>query len=131
MTRNVAAAALLLSLCTTAAPAMTDSLPPRVGPCTDTTIQEVTTRLVDAATNHPILDSGSAVTFASGGYQVSYDTVAAITQSRPGDKVTMCLVKIPEHCPPGDDRGRVYKTTNLRTRQSWTLPDSEHSCGGA
>jgi hypothetical protein len=25
----------------------------------------------------------------------------------------------------------VYKTTNLRTRRSWSLPDAEHMCGGA
>jgi hypothetical protein len=45
--------------------------------------------------------------------------------------VRICLVSLPQNCPPGDTRGRIYKTTNLRTRQSWTLPDSEHSCGGA
>ena len=31
----------------------------------------------------------------------------------------------------GSAGGKVYRTTNLRTRQSWTLPDSEHGCGGA
>ena len=51
--------------------------------------------------------------------------------SRPGDVVRVCLVSIPRPCPPGDKRGRVYKTTNLRTHGEWTLPDSEHSCGGA
>ncbi len=51
--------------------------------------------------------------------------------SRKGDKVYVCLMSILANCPPGDDRGRVYTTTNLRTMESWTLPDSEHSCGGA
>jgi hypothetical protein len=41
------------------------------------------------------------------------------------------LVSIPRHCPKGDNRGRVYRTTNLRTHKSWKLPDSEHMCGGA
>jgi hypothetical protein len=41
------------------------------------------------------------------------------------------LAADPLPCPPGDDRGRVYKTTNLRTRETWTLPDSQYSCGGA
>ncbi len=50
---------------------------------------------------------------------------------RAGDPVEMCLVSIPRDCPVGDDRGREYRTTNLRTRKSWRLPDSEHSCGGA
>ena len=31
----------------------------------------------------------------------------------------------------GDNRGKIYTTTNLRTLDSWTLTDSEHSCGGA
>jgi hypothetical protein len=25
----------------------------------------------------------------------------------------------------------MYTTTNLRTLDSWTLPDSQHMCGGA
>jgi hypothetical protein len=75
--------------------------------------------------------SGSAARFANGGGQMSYKEVAPITRSRAGDAVKICLVSIPRGCPPGDDRGRVYRTTNLRTRQSWTLPDSQHSCGGA
>ena len=43
----------------------------------------------------------------------------------------MCLIQIPYPCPPGDNRGRLYKTTNLRTHRSWTLRDAEHMCGGA
>ena len=38
---------------------------------------------------------------------------------------------VPENCPPGDDRGKIYKATNLRTNESWEAPDSQHSCGGA
>jgi hypothetical protein len=36
---------------------------------------------------------------------------------------------IPKDCPPGDDRGREYTTTNLRTDEAWTLPDSQQMCG--
>ena len=115
----------------TAGLAAADPLPTQVGQCTNTAIKDVTTRLQDGATNRPIPGSGSAVDFANGGYQVSYDTIAAIDQSRPGDPVTMCLVSIPKGCPPGDKRGITYKTTNLRTHGVWTLPDSEHMCGGA
>jgi hypothetical protein len=75
--------------------------------------------------------SGSSVIFVNGGSQVSYEQETAVDASRPGDPVKMCLVSIPRHCPPGDDRGREYKTTNLRTHKSWRLPDSEHMCGGA
>ena len=111
--------------------ALADPLPTQIGQCTSTTIKEVTTQLQDGATNKPIPGSGSAVEFANGGYQVSYDTIAVITQSRSGDPVTMCLVSIPQGCPPGDKHGLTYKTTNLRTHGAWTLPDSEHMCGGA
>ena len=111
--------------------AAADPLPTQVGQCTGTTIKDVTTRLQDGVTNQPVPGSGSAVDFVNGGYQVSYDTIAAVSQSRAGDKVTMCLVSVPQGYPPGDDRGRTYKTTNLRSHGSWTLPDSEHMCGGA
>lgn len=40
-------------------------------------------------------------------------------------------MSLPQHCPPGDNRGKIYTTTNMRTVKSWTLPDSEHRCGGA
>lgn len=107
------------------APTVQSSLPNQVGVCVSTTVRSVGTRL----DNTP--GSGSAVTFTNGGYQVSYDTVAAVENSRAGDQITMCLVSIPKDCPPGDDRGREYKATNLRTGESWILPDSEHGCGGA
>jgi len=111
--------------------AVADPLPTTIGQCTNTTIKDVTSRLEDSTTHQWIPGSGSAVDFANGGYQVSYDTVAAIIKSRPGDPVKMCLVSIPRGCPPGDNRGRMYKTTNLRTHGVWTLPDAEHRCGGA
>jgi hypothetical protein len=101
------------------------NLPRRVGECVETRVKEVANRLE----NTP--GSGSAVAFVNGGSQVSYDQVPQVDASRPGDAVTMCLVSIPRGCPPGDQRGRRYRTTNKRTGQSWTLPDAEHMCGGA
>jgi hypothetical protein len=105
--------------------------PKRVGQCSFTKVRNVETRLVYGDTNKPVLGSGSAINFTNCGYQVSYQQVKAVDSSRSGDRVKMCLVSIPKGCPPGDDRGRVYRSTNLRTRHSWTLPDSEHICGGA
>jgi hypothetical protein len=105
-------------------------LPIRVGQCVDTYVAKVMTRLADG-TNTPVAGSGSAISFVNGGYQVSYEQEPAVDSSRPGDPVRMCLVSIPRNCPPGDDRGREYKTTNLRTHKTWSLPDSEHMCGGA
>ena len=123
---------LVLAITFALAPlALAGGLPVRIGQCATTTVKKVETRLADGATNQPMPGSGSAIELENGGYQVSYDQVPAVDRSRPGDPVRMCLVSIPRHCPPGDDRGRVFKTTNLRTRGSWSLPDSEHECGGA
>jgi len=105
-------------------------LPGRVGACTITTIRSVSSRLEDGA-GKAVPGSGSAVTLANGVYGVSYDRVSAVDQSRRGDRALTCLVRLPTNCPPHDKRGRWYTTTNLRTLTSWTLPDSEHMCGGA
>jgi hypothetical protein len=129
MSKFTALVALVALIATAAAAHPRGNLPQRVGLCVETRIKSVETRLVDGAT--PIPGSGSAVSFVNGGYQVSYETVPAIEHSRPGDPVRMCLIAIPHPCPRGDDRGRLYKTTNLRTYRSWVLRDSEHMCGGA
>jgi hypothetical protein len=100
------------------------------GTCSFTRIKQVTNRLEDGA-GHPVPDSGSAVILENGVYGVSYDTVPEVQHSRRGDRVLTCLVKLPTNCPRGDDRGKLYTTTNLRTEESWTLPDAEHMCGGA
>jgi hypothetical protein len=106
-------------------------VPHRVGQCVTTTIRTVSQRLEDGVTHRVMRGSGSAVDFANGLYQVSYDQVGAVNRSRRGDPARVCLAALPTDCPAGDDRGKVYRTTNLRTRQSWSLPDSEHGCGGA
>jgi hypothetical protein len=107
------------------------ALPTRIGQCVMTRVGAVETRLEDSGTGKEIAGSGSAVSFENGGYQVSYDTIPALEASRRGDRVRMCLVSIPRRCPPHDARGRVYRSTDLRTGRSWTLSDSEHPCGGA
>jgi hypothetical protein len=99
--------------------------------CVKTTITRLEHRLENGMNGPFVPGSGSAVRFANGLYQVSYDELEAVQRSRTGDPVFMCLVRIPRDCPPGDDRGRVYTTTNLRTLGSWTMSDSEHRCGGA
>ena len=101
-----------------------DPLPTEIGACSETTIADIGYRLGDP-------DSGSAISYANGGVQVSYDTIPEIHRSRVGDAVRLCLVSVPEDCPPDDDRGKVYSATNLRTGESWEAPDSQHSCGGA
>jgi hypothetical protein len=116
---------LVLLFVAAAVQGLAEDLPQHVGDCANTAIKSIGTRLEGTP------GSGSAVEFENGGHQVSYETVPAIEHSRPGDPVRMCLVSIPQHCPKGDARGRVYRTTNTRTHESWKLPDAEHSCGGA
>ena len=99
--------------------------PRKVGQCVRTEISELGSRLEGAP------DSGSAVAYANGVTGVSYDVITALRRSRVGDPVTLCLVSVPRNCPPGDDRGKVYSATNSRTKERWSLPDSQHSCGGA
>ena len=101
-----------------------DPLPTEIGACSETAIADIGYRLGDP-------DSGSAISYANGGVQVSYDTIPEIHRSRIGDAVRLCLISVPEDCPPDDDRGKVYSATNLRTGESWEAPDSQHSCGGA
>ena len=107
-------------------------LPRLVGECMTTTVVAVMPRLdFGRAPRLEDFDSGTTITFTNGGGQVSYDREGALLASRTGDPVRMCLTFVPRDCPPNDDRGRVYSSTNLRTQQSWSLPDSQHQCGGA
>lgn len=111
-------------------------LPQRLGECRRSSVKEVLYRLSSTDANGvliPIPGSGSAITFTNGGYQVSYDTVPAIHRSREGDVVQLCLSFIPDcrQAAKDDRRGRRYTTRNLRTGEFWTLPDSQHACGGA
>jgi hypothetical protein len=101
------------------------------GACVGTKIAKLEHRLQNGENGPMVPGSGSAVAFANGGYQVSYEEVDAVHHARNGDRVLMCLISIPHSCPPGDSRGRWYTTTDLRTMESWTMMDSEHSCGGA
>ena len=99
--------------------------PANVGDCVDTTVTEVGPRL------EGVPGSGSGIRYANGMTQVSYDEVPGIDHSQVDDAVHVCLLSVPDNCPPGDDRGRVYSGVNARTHESWSAPDSQHQCGGA
>ena len=101
------------------------TMPTRPGVCSLTAVKEVTSRL------EGMPDSGSAIEESNGGYQVSYQVEPGITTARAGDPVLLCLVSLPQDCPPGDDRGKDYAGADLRTLKGWNLGDSEHMCGGA
>lgn len=109
------------------------TMPKGVGECSQTKIKQIGTRFGERLVKPKSIDmdSGTSVVLSNGVYGVSYSYVEAVAHSRVGDKVLTCLVSLPKNCPRGDDRGKSYTTTNLRTRESWTLPDAQHMCGGA
>jgi hypothetical protein len=108
------------------------NLPNKVGECADTTITSITDRYgEDLATRAKRgTDPGTIVRFSNSGVQVSMRRENGIVRSQVFDKVNMCLVDIPKECP-NDLRGRVYKTTNLRTKETWSLANDIKNCGGA
>lgn len=108
-----------------------ENLPKKVGQCVETTITAITDRFGKGVMDSPNDSSGTVVKFANGGGQISYDKETAIIRSKIGDKVRICLKSIPTDCPPGDERGKIYNTQNLRTGEAWSLSDSQHRCGGA
>lgn len=108
------------------APAETASAKPQaIGDCVQTRVASTGPRL------EGVPDSGSSIQYENGMSQVDYDVLPGIVHSQTGDDVRLCLVSVPQNCPPGDDRGRVYSATNARTGETWSAPDSQHSCGGA
>jgi hypothetical protein len=118
--------ALALTVFVPTAPAQAaGAVPTKVGQCVSTTIKLKATRLEGVA------DSGDAVEYANGIFGISYEQEAGMVGAKAGDKVKLCLSSIPKGCPKGDDRGKTYKATDLRTHKSWDLPDAEHMCGGA
>ena len=121
-----AAAALAL-----ATPPLRPSLPKHVGDCATTKVsadRDAAGRRLD---HKPDRGFGQRVEFVNGGYQVSYDTVAAIEASRPGDPVHICLVSIPQGLPAGRQSRPDLQDHQPAHHGLWTLPDAEHSCGGA
>ncbi len=63
---------------------------------------------------------------------ISYDDIAELSDSKIGDKVVLCITQLPgNNCPIYDYRGIDFTAYNLRTKKSWTLPNSRHGCGGA
>jgi hypothetical protein len=106
-------------------------MPRKVGECFETTITSITDRYGDDIAEHAKkgVDPGTIVRFSNSGVQVSLRREKSIVRSQVFDKVNLCLVEVPKECP-GDLRGRVYRTTNLRTKESWSLANDIKNCGG-
>ena len=119
------------SAATVPCPANSAPPPAQVGRCANTFIQHIGTRLTDGSTGKPIPGSGTNVELTNGIYLVAYEEIEQLKTAHTGDKVKLCLVHIPENCPPGDNRGRVYSLLNYRTKRYVEMSDSQHLCGGA
>lgn len=96
-----------------------------IGECARSSVYNTGSRLLNSPS------SGTSIQFSNGIDLVSYDIVPAAQNSKSGDPVNICLISIPKNCPTGDDRGRLYTVTNLRTNRNFTMYDSQHLCGGA
>ena len=48
-----------------------------------------------------------------------------------GHRVQACLLALPIDCPPGDQRGKLYRVVDLQTEARAEGIDSWHLCGGA
>lgn len=96
-----------------------------VGKCHDTSIKKSGYRF------DGIQDSGSAVRYNDGRNMVDYSVSMAVLGWKAGDPIRLCVVSLPQNCPPGDYRGSTYRATNLRTGTVWETANSQHSCGGA
>ena len=118
------------ALSTSLSHSIDQALPKRIGDCAMTHIAELGTRFGDPLDGADP-NAGTAVTFTNHGGQVSYELENSLYDAKVGDPVAMCLISIPRDCPKGDTRGRVYYGLDARTGGAWSLPDSQHMCGGA
>lgn len=105
-----------------------------MGECAPGRIAQITQRLTDAK-GQPIPGSGSMIiirgAYGPKLYLMSYQELPDVIASRVNDPVAVCLISVPRHCPPEDTRGRIFRVMNLRTHETWSMPNSEHSCGGS
>jgi hypothetical protein len=116
----------------------------KIGACAETTITKIADRFDEPLSptpfkpgekrdkdGEPKMDQGTYVQYQNGAEQIHAEWNAGVAHSRLADPVRLCTVWKPKKCPPGDDRGRIYKATNLRTKKTWQMSESWHSCGGA
>lgn len=99
---------------------------PRIGACYDTRVAE--------AANGGRRGHREGPTWISFENKLSlwdYGYIGPVTRARAGDRVRACVYELPKDCPSHDLRGIGYRVQNLRTRERWTMYDSQHECRGA
>lgn len=118
-----------------------NDLPTKIGKCADSFVAEKTTRFEDAVPG----EAGGEVNigFANGLGVYITEVPYLSNDANPdkhlyhsqdfvkGDKVKICLISVPQECPPGDERGKAYSVTNYKNKKTFSGVDSWHSCGGA
>ena len=117
------------------------TLPQKVGACTDSTIMEKNTRFEGAVAGEA---GGEVNVLVAAELGLYIQSVSGLPDSANadkymystndfaiGDKIKLCLIALPEDCPKGDDRGKVYTVTNYKNDKSFTGVDAWHLCGGA
>lgn len=140
--------AFLLSSCTTTEPEnaskpvdqmATTELPTPIAECVETEIAGKFFRLWDATdpempTEEDAIGKEIVLKLPDGMFlytdQIG-DKFLASDNFAAGNPVQLCLVSLPEGCPPGDDRGKEYSLLDRRTGFSGVYIDSWHLCGGA
>jgi hypothetical protein len=104
------------------------TVPHRVGHCDLTRITAISGRIAPSR-----YDSGGwTVAFADGLHVVSGLAVpGGVRLARVGDPARVCLVSIPHPCPAHDERGRLFRVTDMRVHRTYLAPNAWHGCGGA
>lgn len=119
--------------------ARAEPAPTSVGRCSQTTVTSKRFRMAPSPgdpgyrpSSSPLgkevlisLANGIGVYAGDGDAFILSNTFAA------GHRVRLCLDSVPKNCPPGDDRGKVYRLTDLQTQRTLKGIDSWHLCGGA
>ena len=98
---------IIILLMTVTTSLWASSLPTQLATCNYSAVTQVSYRLGDSAP-----DSGSAIQFAGDEWQVSYDRVPGVENSKAGDAVIICLVSVPT------DSRAAFLTTRVSIAKS-------------
>lgn len=97
---------------------------PSIGTCYETSIHDV-----DLGSGTAVR-RGVGIVYTNGRTMLQFGDVIAKRWLK-GDHVKMCVVSVPQNCPPDSDHssaGVVYQVRNLRTGDKWKAADSDKSC---